>query len=89
MVRRALRSSRLKKIKRVAPSGKTVIHYERRKPGPAICGKCKGLLSGVPRLRPSKLHKLSKSKYRPNRTYGGILCPSCLREQLRNKAMGL
>ncbi|HLD42194.1 MAG TPA: 50S ribosomal protein L34e [archaeon] len=89
MVRRALRSSRLKKIKRVAPSGKTVTHYERRRPGRALCSTCKGLLAGVPRLRQAKLHKLSKSKYRPKRTYGGVLCPSCLKHQLRNKAIGL
>ena len=88
MVRRALRSSRLKKIKRVAPSGKTVIHYERRKPGLAKCSNCKGSLSGVPQLRPSKLSKLSKSKHRPNRPYGGILCSSCLRQEMRSRAIG-
>jgi len=87
MVRKALRSSKLRNVKRKSPSGKTVIFYERSRPGKAKCASCKSPLSGVPRLRQSKLHKLAGSKYRPNRPYGGNLCPSCSREEIKRKLL--
>jgi len=87
MVRRALRSTSLRKVKRKNPSGKLTIHYERRRPDPAKCSNCKNTLSGVPRLRQSKLHKLAGSKYKPNRPYGGNLCSSCTRQEIKRKLL--
>lgn len=60
----------------------------RKKPKPAAakCARCKKPLHGVPRLRPAQLKKLSKSKRRPSRPYGGYYCSSCMREALREKA---
>lgn len=89
MVRRALRSTSLRKIKRTSPSGRHVIHYKRRRPDEAICAKCKAYLSGVPRLRQAQLHKLAKSKHKPNRPYGGTLCPSCTRERIKSKLLNI
>ena len=83
MVRPALRSRSLRRIKVVTPGGRRVVHYERRRPGPARCARCGRPLNGVPRLRPSRLRKLSKTAKRPERPYGGVLCPSCLAELLR------
>ncbi len=85
MVRRALRSTKLRKIKRVRPSGKNVVHYERRRPEKASCAACKSELSGIPRLRQAKLHKLAGSKYRPDRPYGGNLCSSCMRLEVKSR----
>lgn len=85
MVRRALRSRSLRKIKRVAPSGKNVVHFERRRPEKAKCAACKSELSGVPRLRQAKLSKLSGSKHKPSRMFGGKLCPSCAREEIKKR----
>ncbi|MCS7386281.1 MAG: 50S ribosomal protein L34e [archaeon GB-1867-005] len=65
------------------PGGRGVIHYFKRRPNPAKCAICKRELHGVPRLRPSKLRKLPKSSRRPNRPYGGNLCPACLERLLK------
>ncbi|MCE4601244.1 MAG: 50S ribosomal protein L34e [Desulfurococcales archaeon] len=83
MVRPAYRSRSLRRAKKRTPGGRTVIRYEKRKPGPARCARCGRPLAGVPRLRPSVLGKFSKSSKRPERPYGGVLCPNCLAELLR------
>ena len=83
MVRPALRSRSLRRVYRRSPSGRTIVLYERRKPGPARCARCGKPLPGVPRLRPSKLRGLSKTAKRPERPYGGVLCSTCLSELLR------
>ncbi|MBL7169713.1 MAG: 50S ribosomal protein L34e [Candidatus Aenigmarchaeota archaeon] len=85
MVRRALRSRSLKRSQKKVPGGRTVTHYRRRKPSLAKCAKCGSLLKGVPRLRPSDLRKLPKTKKRPERPYGGNLCSSCMRKVFREK----
>ncbi len=83
MVRPALRSRSLRRVYRRTPGGRTVVHYERRKPNPARCARCGKPLNGVPRLRPSQLRKLPKTLRRPERPYGGVLCPKCLSELLK------
>ena len=45
----------------------------------AICGKP---LHGVRSYENYRMKKLSKSKKRPNRYYGGNICVSCLRNKL-------
>ena len=65
------------------PGGDTVVHYEKRRPGPAHCALCGRPLNGVPRLRPSELRKLPKTVKRPERMYGGVLCPSCLAKLIK------
>ncbi len=87
MPRPSLRSRSFRRVKVSTPGGKHVIHYLKRRPGPAKCGSCKKPLSGVPRLRPGKLAKLPKTKKRPERPYGGQLCTSCSRELFRKKNM--
>lgn len=83
MVRPALRSRSLRRVQRRTPGGRTVTHYEKRRPGPARCARCGRPLNGVPRLRPHALRNMSKTSKRPERPYGGVLCPRCLAELLR------
>ncbi len=83
MVRPALRSRSLRRVHRRTPGGVHVVHYEKRKPGVARCARCGAPLAGVPRLRPFKLRALAKTRKRPERPYGGVLCPKCLAELLR------
>ncbi len=83
MVRPALRSRSLRRVYRRTPGGRVVIHFEKRKPGPAKCAICGAVLNGVPRLRPVQLRKLPKSLRRPERPYGGYLCPRCLAARLK------
>jgi large subunit ribosomal protein L34e len=62
-----------------------VIRRGRRKPSIVRCAECGIRLHGMPRLRPSALKKLPKSKRRPNRPYGGYLCARCTRQLFKNK----
>ncbi len=75
-----------KKIKKRTPSGRSIIRKRKRKPSAAKCANCGALLHGMPRLKPSKLKKLPKSKRRPNRPYGGYLCTRCMRELFKSSS---
>lgn len=86
MVRRALRSRRgFRRVKRKTPGGKHVIRYERRKPSEAKCGSCGKKLAGVPRDRPIGMKRLGKAQKRPERPFGGNLCPSCLKSMVKEE----
>ncbi|MEB3846682.1 MAG: 50S ribosomal protein L34e [Desulfurococcales archaeon] len=88
MVRPALRSRHLRRVMKRTPGGDLIVHYEKRRPGPARCARCGRPLNGVPRLRPNKLRGLSKTSKRPERPYGGVLCPQCLADLLRQSIIG-
>jgi len=83
MVRPKLRSRSLRRKKVRTPGNKLIVRYEDRKPKITKCAICKKPLQGVPRLNPTDLRKLAKTKRRPERPYGGNLCSSCMRDLLR------
>ncbi len=87
MVKPALRSRSLRRVYRRTPGGRTVVHYERGRPGRAVCTVCGRPLAGVPRVRSVELHGLSRSRKRPNRPYGGVLCSSCLANAIARAAI--
>jgi large subunit ribosomal protein L34e len=60
----------------------TKIHYKQRKPNKKICGNCGKVLHGVPHLTQTKFKNLPKTKKRPERPYGGVLCSACMRKKL-------
>ncbi len=70
----------------VKTATKTKIHYRKRKPGKAKCGKCGAVLKGVPNIRAFKLKRMCKSKKRPERPYGGVLCSRCMRQKIKQEA---
>lgn len=80
------KSRTYRRVKVRVPSGKSRLVYKKRKPSRAICTICKKPLHGVPRERPYKIKRLSKSKRRPERPYGGVLCSSCMRKELIKRA---
>ena len=80
------RSRSLRRVKVRTPGGKTVTHYRKRTPKAAKCGNCSDVLKGVPRGRPSKLKNMPKTAKRPERPYGGVLCSSCMRKQVKAEA---
>ena len=82
MVQGRFKSNTFKQVKRVTPGGKTVTHYERRKPSKAVCGNCGKALSGVPRDFPKKIKNMAKTLKRPERPFGGVLCSKCSREEI-------
>ena len=72
---------RSRTFRRVAKkvASRVVRHYDRRKPKNAKCSKCGYMLHGVPRELPYKMRLMAKTKKRPERPFGGIMCSSCSR----------
>jgi large subunit ribosomal protein L34e len=86
MVAGRLKSRTLRRVKKVAPGGRNIIHYERRKPKAASCPVTGEKLKGVPRELPSKMKNMPKTKKRPERPFGGVLSSKASRNILKNKA---
>jgi len=80
------KSRSLRQISRKVPGGRTVIHYKYKKPKKAHCAKCKVQLAGVPRERPHKMKNMAKTKKRPQRPFGGVLCSKCMRKEIIARA---
>jgi large subunit ribosomal protein L34e len=76
------KSRSLRRVFKRTPGGKTVVRFEKRKPKIAHCAACGAKLKGVPRERPYKMHNMPKTKKRPQRPYGGVLCSSCARKKI-------
>ena len=83
-----LRSRSLRKIFRKVPGGRTSIHYKRRKHKLGKCSGCGDALKGVPHELPHKMRKMAKTKKRPERPFGGVLCGKCMRNMIIDKARG-
>lgn len=64
----------------------TRVHYKLRKPGKAQCASCSNHLSGVPHKRPFALRRLAKTKRRPERPFGGVLCSKCSTKLIKERA---
>lgn len=82
MVRPGLRSRSMKRLKRRSPSGEARIIYRRRKKHVAHCMICGRPLGGVTRDR-RDLRRGPKTAKRPERYFGGVICPDCLRAALK------
>ena len=80
------KSRSLRRIKVKVPGGETRLVYKKRKPKKAKCGMCGAVLKGVPRENTTKMKKLTKTKKRPQRPYGGVLCSRCMRKLMISKA---
>lgn len=79
------RTRSFRRIKVKLPGGKLIIHYKKRKPNQAHCANCRTILHGVPREIPVNLRRLPKVQRRPERMFGGFLCPSCAAKAISNK----
>ncbi len=66
------------------PGGRVVTHYRKPKPSIARCAVCGAPLKGVPRESPIKMQNMAKTKKRPERPYGGVLCSACMRKKLKD-----
>ncbi len=84
MVRPALRSRSFRKMRKRLPGGKYAMHYEKRKPAAPRCAGCKGVLHGMPRIRPIRLGNIASSRRTVSRPYGGSLCSGCMRARIRD-----
>ena len=48
--------------------------------------RCEAVLAGVARALPGKMQNMPKTKKRPTRAYGGVLCTKCTRKKITQKA---
>jgi len=71
------------------PGGITKVVYKKKKPAKAQCAKCGETLKGVPTERMYKMTNMAKTRKRPERPYGGVLCSKCMRELMAEKARNL
>jgi len=83
MTRKSLRTKGVNKKRIKTPGGNNVIHYTRNQtPKQKICGQCGSLIHGIPRLIPSKMKNLAKSKKTVSRPYAN-LCSKCMRLKIK------
>ena len=80
MVKPALRSRSLRRVKRKVPGGRVSMQYKERKVGKPACGKCGDALLGMAHGTLSRVRKHKLSGRRPSRPYGGMLCSACARD---------
>ncbi len=67
-------------------ASRVTVQYRKRNPAKPICSGCKKELHGVPRAKPATMRNLPKTKKRPERPYGGVLCSACMRLTMISKA---
>lgn len=64
------------------PRARVKLVYKKRKPGKAQCAGCGSYLKGTIRATPSVLKNTPKTKKRPQRPFGGVLCSRCMRKKI-------
>ena len=67
------RSRSFRRLDRVTPKNRHVIHYKRKEGSFPHCAICKNELNGIPRSNIGK----SKSAKTNARLFGGVLCSKC------------
>jgi large subunit ribosomal protein L34e len=80
------RSRTHRRVTKILPSGKQVIHHERRNPSIPKCAICKKELKGIKPSLDYVKRTVGKSKKRTERAYGGFLCSSCSRKKIKDEA---
>lgn len=86
MVEGKKKSRTLRRVNVRTPGGNVKTHYRPRKPKAAECASCGKVLHGVPRLNSAKMRNTPKTKKRPERPYGGVLCSACMRKKIIEKS---
>jgi large subunit ribosomal protein L34e len=82
MVEGKRRSRTLRRIMKRTPGGVTRKFYVKRKSNQAHCSRCGTPLPGTPRASARQLQKMSATKKRPNRPFGGYFCTRCMRAEI-------
>ena len=80
------RSRTLRRVKRKLPGSRITTHYKARKHSVHKCGNCGNRLAGTVRESPIRQQNMPKTRKRPQRPYGGVLCSRCAREKIRTEA---
>ena len=77
------KSRTFRRIKKKLPGNRVVIRYEKRAHKKAYCSSCGTVLAGVATGKATKIKNMPKTRKRPERPYGGVLCSRCMREKIR------
>ncbi len=80
------KSRTFRRVFKKLSGNKSKLHYVRRKPKKARCANCGAVLKGVPRELPKKMKNMAKTKKRPSRPFGGVLCSKCAREKIKEQS---
>ena len=72
------KSNTFRAIKKRTPSGKSVVHYVKRRHRRVTCAETNQVLHGVARGS----DRVSKSEKRPERPFGGILSGGAMRRKI-------
>lgn len=65
------KSNSKKRVFRKTPGTNIHVHLEKNNPKGHFCGISGAILNGIPKKTASEFNKMSKSKKRPNRKFGG------------------
>ena len=82
MPRPALRSRSMRRVHVTTPGGKNKVIHKPRKASDAKCGSCGAVMKQVATGRPPEMRNMSKTKKRPERPFGGVLCSKCMRKKI-------
>ena len=83
MPRPAHRTRSRKRVKKPSPGSTVKTYFKREISSSLKCSICGKPLTGIPRLSPTEIRKLNRTKRRIWRIYGGQLCPNCLKTLLK------
>jgi large subunit ribosomal protein L34e len=72
----------IRKIRRKASGGRTVVHKRKKKPEHILCHKCKAKLNRS-KLNNAEIKKLPKTKRRTQRPFPE-LCSGCMRNKIKS-----
>ena len=82
MTKTSFKSNSKKRVFRKTPGTNLKVHLEKSNPKGHFCGKSGAKLNGIPKKTVNEFNKLSKSKKRPNRKYGGTYSHKVVKTQL-------
>ncbi|XP_043204350.1 60S ribosomal protein L34-like [Amphibalanus amphitrite] len=74
------RSNRVKVVK--TPGGRLVYHYRKKPRRVPRCADTGKKLTGIRSARPQEKKRMKRKHKTVNRTYGGVLCHSAVRERI-------
>ena len=73
------RSRSFRRLARVSPTGRHIMHYERKKNSMPHCAICGSELNGISISRNAK----GRSRRTNSRIFGGVLCSTCTGEVIK------
>ncbi|MBW2995123.1 50S ribosomal protein L34e [Candidatus Woesearchaeota archaeon] len=80
------KSRTLRRVKKKTPGGVSKLKHVIRKPKQGHCSNCGTILHGTPRATARQMSRMSNTKKKPKRPFGGKLCTRCMRIEFIKRA---